>query len=106
VRTVRLKNGKEVLLRSLKAEDEEGLVQMFDSMSDEALRWGLPPYTREVVERWINNLPNLIALVAEYENRLVAYATIYKYSHPRRKGVSDLGIYLHQDFHNVGLGKS
>jgi len=104
VRTVRLKNGKEVILRSLTAEDEEGLVQMFDSMSDEALRWGLPPYTREVVERWINNLPNLIALVAEYENRLVGYATIYKYSHPRRKGVSDLGIYLHQDFHNVGLG--
>ena len=104
MRTVRLKNGKEVILRSLTAEDEEGLVQMFDSMSDEALRWGLPPYTREVVERWINNLPNLIALVAEYENRLVGYATIYKYSHPRRKGVSDLGIYLHQDFHNVGLG--
>ncbi|HML03933.1 MAG TPA: GNAT family N-acetyltransferase [Candidatus Bathyarchaeia archaeon] len=104
MQTVRLKNGKEVILRSLTAEDEEGLVQMFDSMSDEALRWGLPPYTREVVERWINNLSNLIALVAEYENRLVGYATIYKYSHPRRKGVSDLGIYLHQDFHNVGLG--
>jgi len=104
VRKVRLKNGKEVILRSLKAEDEEGLVQMFASMSDEALRWGLPPYTREVVERWINNLPNLIALVAEYENRLVGYATIYKYPHPRRKGVSDLGVYLHQDFHNLGLG--
>jgi len=102
--TVKLKNGREVIVRFLNAEDKEGLIQMFASMSDEALKWGLPPYTREVVERWINNLPNLISLVAGYENRLVGYATIFKYPHPRRKGVSDLGMYLHQDFHNVGLG--
>jgi putative acetyltransferase len=104
VRTFRLKNSTEVIVRFLTAEDKEGLVQMFASMSHEALQWGLPPYTREVVERWINNLPNLIALVAEYENRLVGYASIFKYPHPRRKGVSDVGMYLHQDFHNIGLG--
>jgi putative acetyltransferase len=104
VRTVRLKNGREVIVRFLTAEDKEGLVQMFASMSDEALQWGMPPYTREVVERWINNLPNLIALVAEHENRLVGYGTIFKYPHPRRKGVSDLVMYLHQDFHDIGLG--
>ena len=104
MQTIKLKNNREVFVRFLKAEDKEDLIQMFASMSDEALKWGLPPYSKEVVERWINSLPNLIALVAEYENRLVGYATIFKYPHPRRQGVSDLGMYLHQDFHNVGLG--
>lgn len=101
---VRLKDGREVTVRFLTAEDEKRLVEMFASMSDEALKWGMPPYTREVIERWINNMPNLIPLVAEDNSRIVGYATIYKYPHPRRRGVSDLGMYLHQDLHNVGLG--
>ena len=101
---VRLKDGREVTVRFLTAEDKERLVEMFASMSDEALKWGMPPYTREVVERWINNIPSLIPLVAEDNNHIVGYATIYKHPHPRRKGVSDLAMYLHQDFHNAGLG--
>jgi RimJ/RimL family protein N-acetyltransferase len=100
---VRLKDGREITVRFLTAEDKERLVEMFASMSDEALKWGMPPYTREVVERWINNIPSLIPLVAEDNNWIVGYATIFKYPHPRRKGVGDLAMYLHQDFHNAGL---
>jgi len=102
--SVRLKDGREVTLRFLTLEDKEKLVEMFASMSDEALKWGMPPYTQEVIERWMSNLKNLIPLVAECNNRMVGYASIFKYAHPRRKGVCDLGMYLHQDFHNVGLG--
>jgi putative acetyltransferase len=101
---IKLKDDREVNVRFLNAEDKERLFEMFASMSDEALKWGMPPYTREVIERWMSNLPNLIALIAEYNNRIVGYATIFKYAHPRRKGTSDLGMYLHQDFHNIGLG--
>ena len=36
----------------------------------------------------------------------MGYGAIYKYSHPRRIGTSGLGMYIHQDFHNVGLGAS
>jgi putative acetyltransferase len=101
---VKLKDGREVTVRFLTPEDKERLSELFASMSDEALKWGMPPYTKDVIERWINNIPNLIPIVAETNNRLVGYATIFKYPHPRRKGVSDLGMYLHQDYHNVGLG--
>ena len=73
-------------------------------MSEEALRWSMAPYTREVIERWMNNIQNLVPLVAEHDNRIVSYASIYKFPHPRRKGNGDLLNYLHQDFHNVGLG--
>jgi putative acetyltransferase len=101
---VTLKDGREVMLRFLTADDKERLFRMFSSMSEKALEWSMAPYTMENIERWISNLPTLIALVAEYQHKIVGWASIYKSSHPRRKGLGDLGIYLHQDFHNVGLG--
>jgi len=100
----KLKDRREVTLRFLVAEDRDRLLDMFSSMSDGALEWSMAPYTMDVVQRWINNLPNLIALVAEYQSKIVGYASIYRFSHQRRKGIGDLGIYFHQDFHNVGLG--
>ena len=99
-----LKDGREVIVRPLTVEDKDGLFQMFSSMSDKALKWSMAPYTMEVIERWMSNLKNLIVLVAEWNNRIVDYAMIYKFLHPRRRGVGDLAIYVHQDFHNVGLG--
>jgi RimJ/RimL family protein N-acetyltransferase len=79
---------------------------MYASLSAEALRWASPPYTEESVDRWLGNLPNLIALVAIYNGEIVGHAHVFKSPQPRRKGTGDLIIYLHQDFHNVGLGTS
>ena len=101
---VTLKDGRKVMLRFLTADDKEKLFRMFSSMSKKALEWSMAPYTMDTVERWISNLPTSIALVAEYQGEIVGWASIYKFPHPRRKGLGDLGIYLHQDFHNVGLG--
>ncbi len=71
------------------------------------MRWALPPYTRERLESgWLSNLQNLIILVALHENRVVGHAQIFKFPNPRRKGVGDLLIYLHQNFHNQGLGSA
>lgn len=85
-------------------EDKEKLIEMYASLSSEAVRWGMPPYTKEFIERWFSNLHNLIFLVALYDDEIVGDAHIYKLPHPRRKGTGDLAIYLHQDFHNAGLG--
>jgi len=100
----KLKDNREVIIRFLTPDDEDGLYQMFSSMSEMALEWSMTPYTLEVIQRWISNLQNLIPLIAEHSNKVVGYAAIYKFPHPRRKGVGDLVIYLHQDFHNIGLG--
>ena len=105
-RKVRLKDNREVTIRFLKKEDKDKLLEMFNSMSDEALKWEMPPYTEKVIERWIANIDHLIPLIAEYNSHIIGYGSIYKYPHPRRKGVSDLGMRLHQDFHNVGLGSA
>lgn len=85
-------------------DDSGKLFKMFSSMSDEALEWSMAPYTMDVIQKWIGNIQNLIPLIAEYDKRIVGYAAIYKFPHQRRKGVGDYVIYLHQDFHNVGLG--
>jgi RimJ/RimL family protein N-acetyltransferase len=104
--TIRLRDGRLVLVRELRIEDEEKLVRMYASLSSEALRWALPPYTRERIERWLSNLQNLIAMVALDGDRIVGHAQISKFAHPRRRGTADLLIYLHQDFHGVGLGSA
>ena len=78
---------------------------MYGSLSQGALRWAMLPYTREVLERgWLSNLQNLLFIAAFHKDKMVGHAQIYKFSHSRRKGTGDLVIYLHQDFHNVGLG--
>ena len=40
---VKLKDGKTVLIREFRMEDKEKLIEMYESLSDEAVRWGLPP---------------------------------------------------------------
>jgi L-amino acid N-acyltransferase YncA len=104
MRKLKLKDGREVTVRLLTEKDGVGLFQMFSSMSEKALEWSMAPYTMEVIEKWIKNMQNLIPLVAEYNDKIVGYASILKSPHARRKGVGDQLIYLRQDFHNVGLG--
>jgi len=101
---IRLKDGRTVVLRDFRIEDKEKLVEMYESLSNDALRWALPPYTRQLIERWLNNVPNLIIQVALHDDRIIGHAQILKFRHPRRRGTGDLLIYLHQDIHNVGLG--
>ena len=103
---VTLKDERECIIRTITKDDGDSLYDMYASLSDEAVKWGLPPWTRENINRRVSTLENRIILVAEYKDRIVGQAGIYKNPHPRRKGVSDTGIYIHQDFHNVGLGSA
>ncbi|MEM2889094.1 MAG: hypothetical protein QXI71_02050 [Candidatus Bathyarchaeia archaeon] len=82
---VELKDGQEVTLRPPTAEDGDALFQMFSFMSDKALEWSMAPYTIDIIQRWIDNIKNLIALVANWDNRIVGYAAIHKFPHPRRR---------------------
>jgi RimJ/RimL family protein N-acetyltransferase len=105
LKRVKLKDGRIVLVRRFRTKDKEKLIAMYESLSQKALRWALPPYTREKLERgWLSNLRNITAIVALHDNKIAGHAQVYKPPHLRRKGTGDLVIYLHQDFHNVGLG--
>ena len=104
IQMVELKDGRVVTLRLLEISDADRLLDMFSTMSDKALEWGMPPYTRETIDRWLSNIENLIPLIAVFNEKIVGYAAVFKHTHSRERGVSDIGIYLHQDFHGVGLG--
>ena len=99
------RDGRKVMIRKFKLEDKEKLFEFYESLSGEAVRWGMPPYTRDRLERgWLSNLQNLISVVAIYYDRIVGHAQIFKFPHERGKDTGDLIINLHQGFHNVGLG--
>jgi len=103
-RTVTLRDGRRVHIRPLKEDDREGLHGMYQSMSDDALRWSMAPYTEETIDTWIGDLPNLISLVAVHLGEIIGYASIQKFAHPRLAGTGDLNIYIHQDYQGAGLG--
>ena len=103
-KTVTLGDGRRVDIRPLQPSDRDELHGMYQSMSPEALRWSMAPYTEETIDRWIGNLSNLISLVAVHGGDIVGYASIQKFTHPRLRGTGELNIYLHQDYQGVGLG--
>ena len=103
-RTVTLRDGRRVHIRPLQESDSEGLHGMYQSMSDDALRWSMAPYTEETIDRWIGDLPNLISLVAVHSDEIIGYASVLKFTHPRLAGTGDLNIYIHQDYQGAGLG--
>jgi RimJ/RimL family protein N-acetyltransferase len=105
MKVIRLKDDRKVFVRRFTEGDKDSVAEMMASLSEEAVRWGMPPYTRERLERgWWSRMENVTALVALDGDRVAGYAGLRKFSHPRRRGSSDYLIYLHQDYHNVGLG--
>jgi RimJ/RimL family protein N-acetyltransferase len=105
VRTVHLKNGQTLLVRTYTPEDFEKLVSFYAGLSPETLRWSLPPYDRPKIQRWTLNLENSIMLLALYQDKIVGHLYVYQQAwNQRLRGNGELIIYLHQDYQGVGLG--
>ncbi len=101
-----LKDGRRVSIRPFEVYDKYHLLTFYSSLSEEVLRWALPPYSPERVEGWMRSQDQNIIIVAMQEKRLVGNLIIFQTPSPRMKGIGELIIYLHQDFLNVGLGTS
>jgi len=99
-----LKDGRRVSIRSYRPADKEELVSMYASLSQESLRWSMPPYDRQRIEWWTSNLENRIILIAQDQNRIVGHLKISIGTSPRFREMGDLFIYLNQAYQNVGLG--
>jgi hypothetical protein len=70
---VKLKDGRIVQIRLFQPKDKERLVEMYESLSSDAVRWALPPYTRERLEEgWFRNLQHITAIIALYGDKIVA----------------------------------
>jgi putative acetyltransferase len=102
--TAKLKDGREIVLRLLKPDDRGRLLQMVNSFSDETLLWSNPPYDEARIDRWMSGASDGLSFVAVHEQDIVGIVAIYRQSRPREQGIGGMMIYLHQDFHGVGLG--
>ena len=101
-KAVRLKDGSYVCISKYQEADFEKLVEMYASLSKEALRWTRPPYNEETIRK-LSKDRNLI-LVAKYGKRIIGHCMLDVYKHSTGKGISFLIINVHQDFQNKGLG--
>ncbi len=99
-----LKDGRGIEVRCYEPNDFEALVSMYANLSEETLRWAMPPYHREKIASWVADLPNSIMLVAVSENKIVGHLMVTTMDSPRVRYTGELHVYLHQDFQNVGLG--
>ncbi|MFW9959121.1 MAG: GNAT family N-acetyltransferase [Candidatus Odinarchaeota archaeon] len=100
----KLRNGREVVVRFLTHKDKELLLDMVNSFSDDVILWGNPPYDEAKIDRWMNGADRGLSLVAVYNRKFVGISASYTNLLPRGKGIGGMMIYLHQDFHGVGLG--
>ena len=99
-----LKDGRSVGIRSYGIADKESLISMYAQLSEESLRWSMPPYNRERIERWSSNLDNSIIIVAAEKDRIAGHLQISIGTSPPFRAIGDLFIYIHQEYQNVGLG--
>lgn len=66
-----LKDGRRVTIRTYEPTDKEGLVSMYGGLSQESLRWSMPPYNRERIERMTSDLENRIIVLGFDGKRVV-----------------------------------
>jgi RimJ/RimL family protein N-acetyltransferase len=99
-----LRDGRVVTIRAFKPEYFDSMLAMFQSLSKEALQFGLPPYDQPRLERWVSGLGGGSILLAFGGERVVGVAMVFGRGLARLKGVGEFVIYLHQDYHGQGLG--
>jgi RimJ/RimL family protein N-acetyltransferase len=99
--SVKLTDGSSVIISKYQEEIFRDLVEMYGSLSEEALRWMRP--TNEETLKKLCSSKNMI-LIAKHENRIIGHCMLDVYQHFTGKGISSLIVNVHQDFQNKGLG--
>jgi putative acetyltransferase len=108
--TFRAKNGKPLRFRPEKASDTEMLWAMFSTLSEASVSNLIPPFTRERIEGWTSNIDfsKVLAIVAVTEDknkpRIVASASLKFHSEEVFNHKVELGITVHDDYQNLGIG--
>jgi RimJ/RimL family protein N-acetyltransferase len=106
------KNGKSVKLHPEQSGDTEILWKMFSTSSKESVSNLLPPFTRERVESWTSNINynEVLAIVAvieeKGEQRIIGDASLKFNQQKALKHKAELGISVHDDYQNMGIGKA
>ncbi|MHC3129749.1 MAG: GNAT family N-acetyltransferase [Candidatus Bathyarchaeota archaeon] len=86
------------------------LWKMFSTLSEESVSNLLPPFTRERVESWTNNInyDEVLAIVAVITDRdkqqIIGSASLKFNPQEALKHKAELGLTVHDDYQNMGIG--
>jgi putative acetyltransferase len=101
---------QKVAFRPKHSGDTEMLWAMFSTLSEESLSNLVPPFTRERIEGWTNNIDydEVLAIVAVVEEkdkqRIVGVASLKFNPQKILKHKAELGITVHDNYQNIGIG--
>ena len=104
------KNGMKVIFRPEQSGDTEMLWEMFSTLSEESASNLIPPFTRERVESWTNNINydevlTIVAVVEEKsKQRIIGSASLKFNQQEALKHKTELGITVYDDYQNMGIG--
>jgi putative acetyltransferase len=104
------RNGNKIVFRPKQSGDTEMLWEMFSTLSEESTLNILPPFTRERIESWTNNINynqvlTIVAVLEEKnEQRIIGSASLKFNQQEALKHKAELGITVHDNYQNMGIG--
>ena len=104
------RSDEEVVFRPEQPDDTEMLWEMFSTLSEESKSNLIPPFTRERIESWTQNIDydKLLTIVAVVEEksvqRIVGSASLRFNQQEALKHRAELGITIHDSHQNRGIG--
>ena len=106
---IKLKNGTEVILRSIKPEDEMLWLEMFKSFSDESVWYRffnvIKDTPHEVRIRYCNiNYDNEIAIIAELQEEQKKMLGVVRFTLDSDKKSGELAFIVADQWQDLGLG--
>ena len=105
---VSLKDGTELVLKAMNKQDERALLDFFEGLEDADrlyLRNDVSSY--RVVREWFNNLNynRVFPLLAIYDDRIVANATLHRKPFGWMRHVGEIRIVVSPEFRSRGLAR-
>ena len=107
---IETKSGHHVRFRPEKREDLAGIWALYSSLSEES-RKSVPPFDRQLIERWSENLsqymfPPILAvdITNPNEERVIGRAVLAHSDRPSVRHRAEFGIVIHDDFQDLGIG--
>lgn len=105
------KSGQRIGFRPEENNDLEGIWALYSTLSEESQE-SLPPFDRQLIERWFENLPQytvppILATVLTGRNgeRVIGRAVLVHSDRPSVRHRAEFGIVVHDDYQGQGIGK-
>ncbi|MHA2298259.1 MAG: N-acetyltransferase family protein [Candidatus Hodarchaeales archaeon] len=84
------------------------VIDMYELFDDRVLDYALPPYTPKKIHHYLSlygdNGFNFLAI--NQDDDVVGHLQVHKHTDPRRSHCAEFFVYVHQDYHDLSIGKT